>query len=65
MHTNALALLGQQAHAFASAYTALVEALMHEGVPQQQAREDARWSATVVALSVREGDECPLCGGQQ
>lgn len=63
-NADALAKLGQNAHAFGKAYVALKEALVMEGVPEKEAREEARGAATIAAVfdQAQEGEECPLCG---
>lgn len=65
MTTTALAMLGQNALAFAQCYVQLVDALTKEGVVETLARQEARAAATMMILDMlemEEGDACPLCG---
>lgn len=63
MTRDFLADLGQNALAFARAYTSLKEALVREGVEENEARTEARNAATIAALSGQDtGEKCPLCG---
>lgn len=60
---EALALLAQNAQAFGRTYAALKEALIREGVPPDEARQEARNAATIAAVShPDDGETCPLCG---
>lgn len=60
---EALARLTQNAAAFGKTYARLKEALVKEGVPLDEAKNEARNAATIAAIS-ESGDEeiCPLCG---
>lgn len=63
-NARALARLGGNAAAFSRSYVALKDALLREGVPLIEAREEARSAATTAAMWADEGEgECPLCGG--
>jgi hypothetical protein len=64
MNESRLAALGANAKAWAKAYTLVVEALMAEGVPEVDARREARAAANMAAFmdDVPEVDECPGCG---
>lgn len=57
--------LAERAVAFAKTYTALVDALLAEGLPEEQSRIEARAAATTVLIvgteEARESS-CPLCG---
>jgi hypothetical protein len=59
--------LAERARVFAQTYIALVEALMREGVLEEQARIEARAAATTELLSEKEGlllpsaTPCPVC----
>jgi hypothetical protein len=65
MNSDALGALGRNALAWAKCYTALVEALMREGVPEEIARAEARKSATAAAFAVPlPGIGCPSCGAR-
>lgn len=64
MNTEALIRLAANARAYAKAYVALTEALIAEGVDESTARDEARWTATLIATSADDdGPRCPLCGG--
>lgn len=56
MNTDALRLLGKNAHIWAKAYTAVVEALLREGVPEEIAREEARAAANFAMFFPDEQD---------
>lgn len=68
MNTDALIRLAANARAFAKAYVALHEALVAEGVPDEIARGEARFAATMAATDhpqqaeEDDGPSCPLCG---
>ena len=53
-----------KAQQFARRYCELVEALQQQGVPERQAREEARLTATLILLmpDVVPGELCPTCG---
>lgn len=67
-NAEALTSLGQNAILFARTLTSLTEALMREGCPERQARQEARSAAMMAAcfnpdlLSDETDDKCPLCG---
>ena len=62
MNTETLTRLAQQAQAWAKCYTALVEALLREGVPEATAREEARAATTMAVLldDPADGDDLGL-----
>jgi hypothetical protein len=64
LNIKELAELGQNAHAWAKAYTALKGALVREGVLEEEAKAEARNAANFAALYSFEehGQACPLCG---
>lgn len=64
MNESRLAALASNAKAWAKAYTAAVEALRSEGVPEDVARREARAAANMAAFmdDVPPVDECPKCG---
>lgn len=49
----------EQARAFARAYVTLVEALLAEGVPEADARHEARWTAREWALDPDRRPDAP------
>lgn len=51
MNTTALMALVESAAAWAKAYARLTEELMKAGVPEQKAREEARFAANMAALT--------------
>ncbi len=53
-----------QVVAFARTYRDVTQALMAEGVVEEQAREDARFVAMALLYDGDEGsgERCPLCG---
>lgn len=56
--------LGKKAHAFAQQYVALVDAMIHEGVPEETARDEARMATLSILYSEGLGNDefCPMCG---
>ena len=70
MTSQALKQLGQNALTWAKTYRDLTEALMGEGVTEEQARIEARNAANFAACMPGElyeeekGDPCPVCGRQ-
>lgn len=63
MNSKALAQLGQNALAWAKAYTSLKEALIREGVERDEAERQAGLAANMAAQWNQEsGEPCPLCG---
>lgn len=65
MNTEQLAALGKNALAWARAYVALKEALVKQGVLEEEARDEARAAANMAAFydeAYEEGELCPLCG---
>jgi hypothetical protein len=54
VNTEHLRRLAENAAAFARCYTALVKALLAEGVPEDVAREEARATALIAAFSEDE-----------
>jgi len=62
VNREALIALGREAAAWAKAFVELKEALLREGVPDQEAREEARAAAVMTAFApVSEEEPCPLC----
>lgn len=64
MNTDQLIALGKNAAAWARTYTLLKEALLREGVVEDEAREEARNAANFAALYADLEDEgafCPVC----
>lgn len=64
---NQLPWTAEHAREFARLYTQITEALLTEGVQEDQAREEARIQAGMVAYgqAYNNSDEhapCPLCG---
>jgi siroheme synthase len=60
-----LTALGRNALAWARAYVALKDALVRQGVLEEEAREEARSAANMAAMydgEPIEGEPCPLCG---
>ncbi len=53
-----------QAQSFAKRYVEITEALLHEGVPEETAREEARMAAMVLLYEGmgEHGGSCPTCG---
>lgn len=64
MNAEELAALGRNALAWAKTYTALKEALLREGVVEEEAKSEARNAANFAALYSfdEHADTCPLCG---
>ena len=61
-NNDALAQLGRNSLAYAKCYVKLVEALLHEGVPERIARQEAGRAASLAAVVTethRPG--CPFC----
>lgn len=56
MNTDAVRGLIENATLFAKCYTALTEALMAEGVPEDVARDEARMTALYAALFPEDED---------
>jgi pyrroline-5-carboxylate reductase len=67
MTKEALAQLAANAKAFSTAYVALAEALMQDGVIESLARQEARAAAVIAAMYGSQEDDapCPLCGRVQ
>jgi hypothetical protein len=62
VNTDALAALAQNAKAFARCYVAVVEELVMAGVPELQARRDARAAAVAMSMLPNNEKSCALCG---
>lgn len=60
MPSSSLAL---HALAFAKEYVALTEALLSQGVPEKEARAEARITALLLTYRDEKG-KCLLCGGE-
>lgn len=62
MTIHDLAALGKNALEWSRAYVSLKEALMAQGVTEREARDEARNTATILAMTKDDGEKCPLCG---
>lgn len=61
---NAYSVSKADARSFARRYVELTDALVHEGVPEDVARNEARMAAITLLLELDGvgGDLCPMCG---